>query len=535
MMRRPPHFLLLTPALAATIAAAQPPPSSPETFTEILEVRVVNLEVVITGPDGERVTGLSPADFAVEIDDRPVVIDYFTEVRQGRAMELPTALGQLGPQALPAAPEGSPVGTSYLLFLDDFFTVKPQRNRVLRGLVDHLTRLEPQDRVAVVAYDGRRLTQLCPWSPPGAAVRRSLELAMERPTRGLERRLELRTGNQDVGVVRNQPYPQLLEEQVRNVLAAADATLRSFAQPAGRRVMLLAAGSWPADPVTYTAGEVDAFGSRLSRNLAGRLRELVATANRLGYSLYPIDVQGASAESPVDVTGTAPGPTGVGLVREAEEHHTLASMAYPTGGLPLLNAQRETALARAVEDTRSYYWLGFVPAGPPSQRDHRFRVTVRRPGLTVRHRDGYRELTRAAEAAMQVESALLFGDLGGALPLEVEVLGATRAGRGTVHIPLRIFVPLDRVTVLPQGGQYICQLELRLAAIDQEGHRSEIPAVPVRLTGSQAPQAGAKGVYEHTLLTRVEQQDVMVVLHDPYSGTVLSRRLELDPKKLLEP
>src|SRR5688572_1655329 len=86
-----------TAALGATAfaspAAAQqqpPPPSGPPSdeavplvFGEVLDVRVVNVEVVVTDKDGERVRGLGAKDFRLKVDGQEVPIDFFSEILGG--------------------------------------------------------------------------------------------------------------------------------------------------------------------------------------------------------------------------------------------------------------------------------------------------------------------------------------------------------------------------------------------------------------------------------------------------------------------
>ena len=50
-------------------------------FDEVIDVRVVNLEVVVTDRSGNRVTGLGPEDFELFVDRRAQDIQYFSEVR----------------------------------------------------------------------------------------------------------------------------------------------------------------------------------------------------------------------------------------------------------------------------------------------------------------------------------------------------------------------------------------------------------------------------------------------------------------------
>lgn len=151
-------------------------------FGEVIDVRVVNLEVAVTD-QGEPVTGLGPQDFLLTIDGKEVAIDYFTEVRGGVAQG-----DESGLSMVPALAPGKPVGTSYLLFIDEFFSVKPRRDLVLGGIIDQLAHLRPEDRMAVVAYDGRKFEVLSPWSSSASDTEQVLRRAMTRPSNGLRER-----------------------------------------------------------------------------------------------------------------------------------------------------------------------------------------------------------------------------------------------------------------------------------------------------------------------------------------------------------
>lgn len=131
--------------------------AEPEVFGETIEVRAVNTEVVVEDGAGRRVSGLKPADFVLTVDGKPVPVDYFTEVAEGRSVQGKAAAAPPAPPAAGGVAPGREVGTSYLLFVDDSLGVVPRnRNRMLRGFAEQLARLRPEDRMAVVAFGGRR-------------------------------------------------------------------------------------------------------------------------------------------------------------------------------------------------------------------------------------------------------------------------------------------------------------------------------------------------------------------------------------------
>ena len=169
---------------------------------------------------------------------------------------------------------------------------------------------------------------------------------------------------------------------------------------------------------------------------------------------------------------------------------TLFHLARETGGRAWAGNPRGDVLGLVADDTRSYYWLGFTPTWKGDDEAHEVRVRVARPGLEARSRQGFKDLSRRSEVGNLMENALLFGQFEGALPLAVELGAVAPGGKDTVRVPLRIWVPLDRVAMLPRGERFEADLELRVEVLDDLGRRGRVPMIPVRLTGDQAPAPG---------------------------------------------
>ena len=261
-------------AVASPAMSQDEPGPLPGVFSEVLDVRVVNLEIVVTDKDGIPVFGLSPGVFKLEVDGEEVPIEYFSEVRSGVAA--PRKQDPEGSEVaeLPAIIPGNPVETSYLVFLDEYFAFDRDRDVVIRSLIEDLPRLGPNDRMAVVAFNGQDLTMLTTWTQSVPRLERVLEAALDRPTHGLNRLAEQRqfdfdeillrlAGFQDGNVltadsylrtdltVEERFYLQRLTDNVQRSVTAAMSTLRSFAMPPGRKVMLLFSGGWPYYPATF--------------------------------------------------------------------------------------------------------------------------------------------------------------------------------------------------------------------------------------------------------------------------------------------
>ncbi len=555
-------------------AAGEPPP----TFAETIAVRVVNLEAVVVDRDGNRVSGLAPGDFRLRVDGREVPIGYFSEVADGQAVE--EAAGEAGrpagptPPALPAGVEpGQPVGTSYLVFVDDYLTFRPSdRNLVLDDVAKGLERLGPADRMAIVAFDGRNLDLLANWTGSHETLARALEDAKRRPARGLHRRtvagaergapeeidptvprgsaaelpdamggISARGLTDEAGLPLDLcPRIQRIEYYLHKEVLGVTATLRGFAKPPGRKVMLLLSGGWPNSVRDFLSGSnAPQAAQRCVAKGPAIFRPIYDTANLLGYTLYPVDVPGPSrggvsaelaggpgvvSANPGDASGFAADNTGLG--GEFEVHGTLLRLAEETGGEAMIDTARLAALDRVVDDTRSYYWLGFTPDWQGDDKGHKIDLEVLRPGLKVRSRQGFNDLSRSTEVSFMVESALLFDNLPGARPLEVR-LGEPGKGKQP-KVPIEVVIPMDAITMLPERDHYVARLELRVAALDKSGDENEIAAIPVVLEGPEPPP-GSHATYETAIKLRREPHDLVIALYDPLSDTLLAAKKRFEP------
>jgi VWFA-related protein len=544
----PSVFLCL---LAAGPAAAQQPPTEPPApiFGETVEVRVVNLEVVVTDRDGLPVTGLGPDDFRLSVDGAETPIRYFTEVRAGTAVatEAPAAREIT---SLPDLVPGEPVGTSYLVFVDDFFAVARDRDRVLAALRDDLARLKPEDRMAIVAFDGEKLTMLTTWSSSARDLERALRDATARPAKGLQRLAERRNFRSGLRSARptgrlrtsldfdERFYAELLEDQVSNMVSAAAAALRSFANPPGRKVLLLLNGGWPYEIDEFVANEFARFvvdpGIQDGRRLYA---PLIDTANQVGYTVFPVDVPGigevgtASADSfriPSDEDSAELRSSQ--FLREHNVQFALERVAGETGGRALLNAERLEALPMAEAATRTYYFIGFEPAWKGDDRRHDVEVTTRQEGLRVSSRDSYVDFSRKSEVSAAVESSLLLGGGPGIRPLSLQVGAPERVSLNVMRVRVRLSLPAAEVTLLPAGDGRAADLELRVAAIDERGGRTEVPVIPVRVTAPRESPAGARLDYETTIELRRTRNRLAVAVYDPAAGTLWASTVEVAPE-----
>ncbi len=129
-------------------------------------------------------------------------------------------------------------------------------------------------------------------------------------------------------------------------------------------------------------------------------RDIIGDANRANATFYTIDPRGLPAsDTPI---GPKPPPSIVAdaamLRRRLDTLHTLAD---GTDGIAVQNNNNlDVGLKRIANDLSSYYLLGYLSSNAKLDgKFHTIKVTVRRPGVDVRARRGYRSATADEVAA----------------------------------------------------------------------------------------------------------------------------------------
>jgi VWFA-related protein len=123
-------------------------------------------------------------------------------------------------------------------------------------------------------------------------------------------------------------------------------------------------------------------------------QDLIGEANRSSTSFYSVDVHGLRTE-------TRPMPTtSVGAIAESRNRErmpfsltsdSIRQLGERTNGMAIVDTNDlKKGLERAAADFNSYYLLGYTSTnGKADGRYRKIKVTVKRPGVQVRAREGY--------------------------------------------------------------------------------------------------------------------------------------------------
>jgi len=472
-------------------AAAQTPPA----ISEMLEVRLMNVDFIVTDPAGALVSGLGDGDFELLEEGKPQKISHFSE--------LPSASAQAGKRII--------------LYFDRTNLSAANRDAAIEASRELLRKhLGPNDRVMIASWSGELESRL-PWSGDLAAAEAALNALSQSPALSPARLSEQRAieanidGLSGEDPLLNAPVSkgsagaavEMVLASVRryaasvrgDVLAQIDAlqkTLLSASEIEGRKVLLIFSESMPARPGSDMLLRLDAMrektqlpGSAGGRNLAiaeasnydlgEAFGALARAANAAGVMVYGVNPRTAGA-----------GQRGSGNVEQIEHtdgnvEFALASQASDgfqilgrqTGGKVFAGLPSATALESIGRELESWYSLGYraAPGGPAIRR---LEIRPKNANHLVRARSQVYYRSIVDEMSERVIANQLtppsLNDLG--IRLAVEDPQTVQEGK-TVQ-PVRVLVPADRLTLIANGAQVSGGFSVFVSSGDGKGKSSGI-------------------------------------------------------------
>jgi len=552
--------LLAAPAALAQDAAADGAQiGQAPLFVERVDVNVVNVEVFVTDDAGRRVTGLERDDFEILQDGKPVEISNFFAVARPSRLDLAIERGRddggavLTPESdLPAEQQLN------LLVYVDHFNLHPQNRKraldELRGFLED--RMFQGDRVMLVGYDGQ-LDVVQPFTRDWNEVRNGLDrlgrMKALRPRDDAQRRQVLSTirlaheeddAQMALSFVRS--YVQEQQVELRRSTAALGKTVRAMAGLPGRRAVLYVSDGLPQRPGEELYEYMrELFGTNSIRGLSpsdfidtsiealtqdetALFDQITRTANSQQVTFYTVDARGGTGDTSfgADVDGTLTeggGRLALDSLHTLNLQEPLIEMAEATGGAAILNTfELEDAFYRTGADFDNFYSLGFQSPAAGDGEYHEVKVRVKRPGLKVRHRNGFVDKSPQQQVADRTLSSLIFEMESNPLGVQVDFGEPERKARREYHMPILVRIPFRDVTLLPNGEMEEGRIRIFLAVKDAEGGVSDMHeyTYPLQVPRDQVELARSKEIgYAATLKVSPGTPRVAIGVWDELSGT----------------
>ena len=169
-------------------------------------------------------------------------------------------------------------------------------------------------------------------------------------------------------------------------------------------------------------------------------RDIIDEANMGNATFYTVDPRGLPVfDTPI---GPAPPPTiAVDSRMLRNRLSNLRTLAEATDGIAVMNSNDlDTGLKRISDDLSSYYLLGYYSTnGKLDGRFHNIKVRVKRPGVDVRARKGYRSATLAevttAKAAAPAPAPDWLANVTSAISVLARIRPDSRLSLNAVPVP----------------------------------------------------------------------------------------------------
>lgn len=518
-------------------------------FVETVDVSVVNVDVYVTDRQGNPVTGLTRGDFELRVDGKPESITNFYAVtgdietassHDETPVEPQPKPTPQGPPTRPTEPEETPESQRLwmVIYVDNTNLDPLNRNRVFRQLREFLNdTVAPTDQVMVISYE-RTLNLRQPFTSDSQAVARTLldlETTSGRSSAGAGDREEI-LRSIDEAQTANEVNLQIRQhaESIRNdmlfTIDALSETVRSLAGLPGRKALLYLSNGVPMTPgsdLFYAQHQKFRDGSALARevefNLSRRFQEVTNLANANRVAFYTLDAAGLEVGAGMDAeyrgrSVSADWHSSVRAAHQANMDDPLRFMAQRTGGMAILNTNDVgPGLEKVAAGFDSYYSLGFSRNMTVDGRYHEIKVRVKRKGLTVRHREGFREKNADTRMKEAVEAALHFGRKSNPLGIQISLSSAQETEGEQRRLPLVVRIPLGELLLVPQGDRHIGRVAVYFSALDNDGNLAPVQSVliPIEIPDAELEEALQKvWPVRQELLLRAGRQTVAIAVRD---------------------
>jgi VWFA-related protein len=485
--------------LLAVVASAQQP------YSETVEVRVVNLDVMVTDRAGNPVSALTRDDFLVFENGKPQPITNFYEVRGSRRTAPLFTAGGAPEQEEVADPRPRKI----IIFFDNESMSPPARNQVLKHIKKFVAdaRRDHDEVMIASAFTGLKIDlqftsdataimeaiDRVAGAPGGGHILAQQLRDVERKLRDLPEEFAIQSVHVGGNVIKSRPpytmgfehvtnYANHVLHRVNQTANAMNALAASLAGIEGRKVMVYATESLPPYPgreaFEYFEGLKDKYDGgaghspvsegMLRFDATGMITSIGDAANAAGVSLYPVSVRGTTHmvrtadETGEDEYDSQKGFTSALAARALNPTTALRGLAAVTGGVAFTDSSNfEKAMDRIATDMDWYYSLGYRPSRAAGEQAKSVEVRLKDgSGRVVRHRSGLVDRTPEGSQQQELAASISHDAQKNDLGISLKPLPLVTGEDGKSTLPMRVVIPMDALTLLPDGEDLAGKLSI---------------------------------------------------------------------------
>jgi VWFA-related protein len=503
---------LKTIAIIASLAAVSVPAfAQSSSFGEVMEVRITNVDVIVTGKGGKPVPGLKVEDFELYEDGVKKEITNFLEIHEDAppALTAVNAAGQTPAQA--PVQELADLRRRQIVILLDNASIHPfHRNDILPFLGKFVKQnVRKGDELAIITWASSLKAELEPTSDFS-----TLDATLKRVAQGTT--LGSQAGNdlkqfqdqitflirsyRDAGltppwreaVSNARAYAMSASDQTRRRSEALKIVARSMRGAPGRKILVFVTENFSSNPAEGAFAFLDSLKDLFAGvdrpamteardfEITGLIREVADAANSSGVTLYPIDVGGKFADTNFADASESRLVTATPVIVAQTANMTMNSIAADTGGVSLYGSTNwQFAFDTISNDLNTYYSLGYRSTGEKKDSLKNIEVRLRNEQhYSVRTRHAVIEPSPSSEMNDAVV-AHLFREAGGNDLSVRATAGAAKPGQGDeLVIPLTLTIPLEKLTLVPDGTDLTGSFSVFAAFLRGDGAVSKVARQP---------------------------------------------------------
>jgi VWFA-related protein len=515
------------------LAQRKPAEPEPPRLVENIDVRIINVDVVVTDRKGNFVPNLKPEDFTILENGVQKPVANFYEVQGSVAKNVlgdaPVAPPPTASPALAAKTVPENMKRRIIFYVDNLSLSPFNRNRVFTEMKDFVKNvMRPGDEAMIATYN-RSMKVRVPFTPDtnalitmldGLARESGLGVANKSERRQTEDRIRDATSYQDaISVARS--YASSVEHDLRQSTASINALMSTLAGVEGKKILVLTSEGFPIQPGREMFYFIDEMarekgwqnsGSTMLEGMSfdgsNLIQSIAKTANANNITLYAVHAAGLSGGTEMSAENARPISSQVSQAASSNTTESMLMMAEMTGGVASVQTNNfKAAFERVRSDLESYYSLGYRGGTERVDRQRYLQVKVKNRDYRVRSRRTFVEKSVYAEMNDRVVASLLYRIKDNDLGILARVGTPVPTDDGYFHVPVDVQIPMQSLTLLPQGEtEFVGGFDVYVVVANKDNDMSDVArkSHQVRVTSAQMKTLSGK-FYTYTLELLMEK------------------------------
>ena len=480
----------------AAVTSAQTPSELPR-LVETVDVRVINIDVVVTDRKGKHVPNLTADDFELFENGRPVKITNFYPVARTKAPAAVTGVPGSKPAAQPAEEVPQQLKRKIVFFVDNLSLAPFNRNRVFKSMKEFAREVMQPGDEAMVATWNRSMKVRVPFTSDPIQIQQALDAIAGESALGLQVLSERRSAESQVrdaqdyyqAIAAARSYAQSIDHDLRQTVGALNGLMTTLAGVEGKKVLVLTSEGFPLQPgkelfyfIDEVKNEKQNWGGQsstllegMSFNAVSTIQSVAKTANANGITLYTLHAGGLVGTNEGSAENSKPVSYTVSQAALSNSTDSLAMLAEMTGGRSVIGTNNFGEAFRKIEmDLGNYYSLGYRSGTERVDRQRSVDVRMKNRAWIARARQSFVEKSIPSEMTDRVRANLFYDNKTNDMKIFLTTGRPVMNEDGTFQVPVEVHIPMESLSLIPTGEMVSGGFTVFVGAANKDGDMSDI-------------------------------------------------------------